>query len=211
MKSLFSKFKFIVGDRARVNLLSIIIGGAGLLATLTVFASPELNMSFLGENPFAVKRETIESIMAWPFGCLAIVALSLQVVAEILGDDLPPRLRSKKYYCWYSLIVIVAVVLAVGVLNLAGKQFAKSYWWPEVIQSHSEMFSSTKFLIEHDGWRADQLSMKDKLSESSRETNLQAAEQNLAQIEKLLELPPLKSDLRARAARLKIYFDQPQR
>ena len=44
-------------DRTILNIVSILIGGAGLVTALTGFNVPQLNMSFWGENPFAVKRD----------------------------------------------------------------------------------------------------------------------------------------------------------
>lgn len=202
------RLKAIADDRTKVNLLSIIIGGTGLLAVLTTFSTPELNMIFLGENPFAIKRDAIASVMAWPFGGFAFVALLLQVVAEVMGDKLPSRRCSLRYYAVFSVSVLVAVLILVYFLNVVGGRVAKSYWWPQIVRSHTEMFGSAEFLVEHDGWRADQLETKDQLLPSHRAANLEAVEQNISQIEKLLELPPMNGDLRTRVARLKPYFVQ---
>jgi hypothetical protein len=54
-------------DRTILNLLSLIIGGSGIFVVLTKFNVPELNMSFLGENPFAIKRDAIDNVMTWIF------------------------------------------------------------------------------------------------------------------------------------------------
>jgi hypothetical protein len=80
-------------DRTQYNLFSILLGGAGLLIVLTHFNAPELNYSFIGENPFAIKRDIVEGVLNWVFTAVAVVALLLQLIAEIFGKDWPERER----------------------------------------------------------------------------------------------------------------------
>ena len=68
-----------------MNLLSFIIGGGGLFVVLTKFNVPELNMMFFGENPFAIKRDTIDTVMTWIFTVMTLIGILLQIYSEILG------------------------------------------------------------------------------------------------------------------------------
>ncbi|MFA6472823.1 MAG: hypothetical protein WCU00_12360, partial [Candidatus Latescibacterota bacterium] len=52
-------------DKTSLNLISILISGAGLFAVLTKYNVPELNMTYLDGNPFAEKREVIDCFMTW--------------------------------------------------------------------------------------------------------------------------------------------------
>ena len=207
MKKFTRKFKAKF-DRTQFNLVSILIGGAGLLTVLTHFNAPELNMIFLGENPFAVKRDAIEDIITWVFTGLALFALLLQIFAEICGEDWPQRKHTRQYYVWFSIIGCILVAGFVWLLTIVSYQIAKPIWWPKIVQEEAEGFKSVTFLLEHDGWRPDQLNLKEKLPESYRLVNLEATKERISQIEKLLELPLENADIPTRIARLKPYFDK---
>jgi hypothetical protein len=66
---------------------------------------PELRMSFFGENPFAIKRDTIDSVMTWSFTLLAISGLVVQGFKEILEANSPIRLHKAKVYLLFFLLV----------------------------------------------------------------------------------------------------------
>ena len=72
-------------DKTSINLLTILIAGAGLFGALVKFYSPEVNYSFFGENPFLVKRDIIENTMSWIFTLLALSGLLFQAYKEIWG------------------------------------------------------------------------------------------------------------------------------
>ncbi len=189
-----------------VNLLTILVGGAGVFTALTGFNVPELNVTYLGENPYAIKRDAIQEVMTWLFAGLAMLALLLQVIAGIWGERLLERVHSKRYYLWFSVVVFIGISFLVCGLTVTGERVAKSIWWPKIKSAQSERFQDAEFVIEHDGWRSEQLVIKSQLPAKHRETNLQSAEEGIADIEKLLELPPVKADIRVRLARLKPYF-----
>jgi hypothetical protein len=67
--------------------------------------------------------------------------------------------------------------------------------------------------MEHDGWGADQLNVKDTLSnpESYQRANYKTVETRIGQIEKLLDLPSDIADLKLRVERLKPYFEKSDR
>jgi magnesium-transporting ATPase (P-type) len=208
MKKRVSKLKNHF-DRTQFNLATILIGGAGILTALTHFNVPELNMVFLGENPFAIKRDVIEDVVTWTFTSLALVALLLQIFAEVCGESWPQRKHSKLYYFWFSVLGLLLICGLVWLLTICSYRIAKTIWWPKIVQSETELFKSATFLVEHDGWRPDQINLKDKLPESYRTVNLEAANENISQIEKLLELPSGNADISTRISRLKLIFEKP--
>jgi hypothetical protein len=74
----------------------------------------------------------------------------------------------------------------------------------------TEGYAQARFIIEHDGWRADQLNVKDALADptSYRRANFETAQNRVAQIEKLLDLTFDDDDLKLRVERLKPYFEK---
>ena len=81
-------------DKTSLNLISIVLGGVGLFVVLTKFSVPELHATFLGSNPFAAKRDTIESVMTWLFTGLTLLGLLVQVGGLLIATVGPKaRLR----------------------------------------------------------------------------------------------------------------------
>ncbi|MBI2530665.1 MAG: hypothetical protein HYW03_00360 [Deltaproteobacteria bacterium] len=197
-------------DRKILNLLSLIIGGSGVFVVLTKFNVPGLNMSFFGENPFAIKRDTIDNVMTWIFTGLALVGLLLQIFGEIWSDRFPGRQFTIRFYAWFSLASLLAIVAVVFVLTAIGNRIAKHTWLPVIVAKMTEAYARSHFIVEHDGWRPDQLNVKDTLWDptSYRRTNFETAENRVAQIEKLLDLPSGGLDLKLRVERLRPYFEK---
>jgi hypothetical protein len=197
-------------DRTILNLLSLIIGGSGIFVVLTKFNVPELNMSFIRENPFAIKRDAIDNVMTWIFTSLALIGLVLQILGEIWSDRLPGRQYTIRFYASFSLASLVAAVAVVVVLTAVGNRIAKSIWLPLIVAKMTEGYTQARFIVEHDGWRADQLTVKATLPDptSYRRANFETAEGRVAQIEKLLDLRSGGSELKVRVERLKPYFEK---
>jgi hypothetical protein len=197
-------------DRTILNLLSLIIGGSGIFVVLTKFNVPELNMSFFGENPFAIKRDAFDNVITWIFTGLALVGLVLQIFGEIWSDRFLGRQYTIWFYAWFSLASLLAVVAVVFVLTAIGNRIAKRSWLPVIVAKMTEAYNQSRFIVEHDGWRADQLNLKDALSNptSYRRANFETAENFVAQIEKLLDLPSDGNDMRLRVERLRPYFEK---
>ncbi|MBM4132404.1 MAG: hypothetical protein FJ245_01425 [Nitrospira sp.] len=192
-----------------LNLLSLLIGGSGIFVVLTKFNVPELNMSFFDENPFAIKRDVIENVMTWIFTSLALVGLFLQVGGEIWSDRLPSRQHASSFYAYFSVASFLAVVATVYVLTSIGNQIAKRTWLPVVVAKQAELYSQTRFVVDHDGWREDQLSVRNTLPnpEIYRQKNIEAAVRSIAQIEKPLDIPPDGAELKLRVERIKPFFN----
>jgi hypothetical protein len=195
-------------DRTIMNLLSFIIGGGGLFVVLTKFNVPELNMMFFGENPFAIKRDTIDTVMTWMFTVVTLIGILLQIYSEILGEGLPSRQHSSRFYAYFSLGSLVAIAVVILILTGIGERIAKRIWLPEIVAKMTDSYRSAQFIIEHDGWREDQLSVKESTPNPTmyREANFQTAKERITQIEKLLDLPADNRELEVRLDRLKPYF-----
>jgi hypothetical protein len=197
-------------DRTVINLVSILVGGAGLFTVLTGFNVPELNMSFFGANPYAVKRDAIESTMKWMFAVVALIGLFLQLCAEIWGANLPDRSHDSNYYIILCVGGLVVVGIMLWVLTGVGNRIAKWQWQPTVIELQREIFERTKFVAEHDGWTPDHWETREAItaagdSERYKANNMKTANEHLGQIEKLLEVES-RGDLRQRVITLQPMF-----
>lgn len=190
--------------------MSIVIGGTGLFVVLTKFNLPELNMSFWGENPFAIKRDAIDNVMTWIFTSFALIGLLIQVGSKIWGYGLAQRLYSTWFYVSLFVIAVVISILLVVPLTAAGRRIAMRYWLPTIVEKMTEAYSQARFIVDHDGWRQDQLNVKDTLSDAARyqQANFDSATKTIAQIEKLLEIPSDTTDLKRRMEKLRPYLEQ---
>ncbi len=199
-------------DRTLINLASIFVGGAGLFTVLTGFNVPELNVSFFDANPYAIKRDAIENTMKWLFTFVAFIGLILQWSKEIWEASLPKRSHGTIYYLSFSLIALIVVCLMVWMLTGVGNRIARWQWQPDVVRLQSELFEQVKFVVTHEGWDANDWKTQDRIiaageAERYKVNNLKAADKNLRQIEKLLEVESLE-DLHARVARLQPFFSK---
>ncbi|MDD5259478.1 MAG: hypothetical protein PHD29_05880 [bacterium] len=177
-------------DSITVNLFTIIISGVGIFTAITKFNIPELNTAFWGKNPFAIKQSIIENTMTLTFSSLAIFGLFLQVLKEIHVNSIPNRLYKTHHYYFILAIGILLMCAVVPILTGLGNTIAKNKWLPIIIKEQKEVFLQTSFIIEHDGWRKDQLKAKDKINNPQYyiDLNYQTADENIGQMEKLLEI-----------------------
>lgn len=196
-------------DKTSINLISIVLGGTGLFVVLTKFSVPELNMTFFGTNPFAIKRDAIESVMAWIFTAMALVALLIQVAAAIWSDQIEERTHTTPFYIVLFVVSLAVAVALVALLTGIGNRVAQRSWVPQIVENQMEIYRAARFVIENDGWREDQLPVRATLAdpERYRTTNLEAAARQIEQIEKLFDVTPSSTDLRARLAEISTYFE----
>src|SRR5437879_7163823 len=103
-------------DRTGLNVVSMVLGGAGILTVLTGFNVPQLRMSFWGENPYELKRDAIANAMDWIFAGLTLIGIAIQIVAEIVGDSLPERLYTVHSYVRVTAVSVLATVGLVWLL-----------------------------------------------------------------------------------------------
>jgi len=200
-------------DKTSVNLVSIVLGGVGLFVVLMKFNVPELNLTYLGTNPFAIKRDAIESVMTWLFTGLTLVGLLIQVGAAIWGDRLPERVHALRVYVALFVVTLMVAVVLVLLLNSLGNWLARARWLPQAVENQNDVYRSARFVIEHDGWRDDQLAVKATLPdpEHYRRGNFETAARQVEQIEKLLDIPVRTTDLKVRLDALKPFFERHQR
>ncbi len=196
-------------DKTTLNLVSMVLGGTGLFVVLTKFNVPELNKSFFGTNPFAIKRDEIESVMTWLFTTLTLVALLIQVGALIFDDQIEERLHTTYFYVFVFMGSLVVAGIFVLLLTVMGNKLARDRWLLKIVESQMEIYETAKFISENNGWRKEQLLSKDTIADPDRDrsANRQTADKYCEQIEKLLDINPNTNDLSQRLMRLKSYFE----
>ncbi len=165
-------------------------------------------MAFLGQNPFLVKQEIIERVHGWVFMAVAMFGIALELWAEVTGLPRSERRRSRRFYTVVALTGIVLVFLGFWVLAGVGNSLARRCWQPLIVTQMRDAYGQARFIVEHDGWRRDQLAVRHTLTnpETYRAANLEVAQRTIAQIEALLELPVETADLKVRLATLGRYF-----
>ncbi len=197
-------------DKTILDLISIVLGGIGLLVVLTKFNVPELNATFVGWNPFAVKRDIINSTMTWLFTALTLLGLLLQVGVAIWGNHIEQRVHTPRFYILFFVVVLAAGVVLAYLLTAAGNHLARRSWLPRIVESQKELYKAATFIIEHGGWREHQLAVKATLPdpERYRTANLEAATEYIEQIEKLLGVHSRLTELRTRLDGIKPFFER---
>lgn len=177
---------------------------------LTKFSVPELHATFLGTNPFAVKRDIIESVMTQLFTGLALLGLLVQVGVAIWSNHIEERIHTTRFYIVFFVVVLAVGVALVPLLTAVGNRVARRSWLPQIVENQKEVYKAARFVIEHDGWREDQLPVRATLAdpERYRTANLETAARQVEQIAKLLEVASPSGDLRARLDGIKPYFER---
>jgi hypothetical protein len=180
-------------DRTQLNIISILLGAAGLFGALSGFNVPEVNMTYWDANLYAIKRDTIESTMKWSFTMVALGGFLVRLLTEI--SDPPNRSKDWRYlhYSIFFAVWLLASVMGVYVLKEVNNQIARSHWEPIVIKEQRKPFEHAKAVAEQDG----------------KGNDLKVAEDELGQIEKLLWEDESRGDLRQRVERLQPMFTKP--
>lgn len=208
--------KEILLDKTILNMLSILMSGAGIFSVLSQFyipkEPPELHMTFYGANPFAIKHShqlSVKNLTDNLFIGLAALGLFIQVPLAIYEDDIHKSGFSKNQY--WLVFIFIAFVIAFLVISSAAfaKRRAKKKWFPEIIQSQRDAFDQAKDILSHDGWRTDQLNVKNTISdpEKYRIINFETAKKHIVQLEKLLSVKSQADDLKDRIEKIEPYFD----
>lgn len=198
-------------DRAVLNIVSLVLSGVGLFVVLTKFNVPELRTTYFDANPYAEKAETIDKVMTVIFTTLTLIGIILQLACEIWSQSIPSERYPSLFYLLIFVFVLCATIVLSIILTYVGKRVARSVWFPRAIQQVTEQYVSARFIVEHDGWREDQLAIKDNATINNRlqcrETNFKTAQERIVNIETLLDLPHYDGDLIARLDRLQPYFE----
>jgi hypothetical protein len=141
---------------------------------------------------------------------MATLGLLIQIPLTIYEDDFRKSGLSKNQY--WLVFILSALVISFLVMSTAAfaKRRAKKKWLPEIVQSQSAAFVQAKDILSHDGWRTDQLNVKDTIAdpEKYRSINFETAEKHITQIEELLEVTDSKGGLPNRIEKLKPYFEK---
>ncbi len=195
-------------DKTLINILTLLISGSGFFVALTKFNVPQVNQSFLGTNPFLIKRDKIDGVMTWTFTLLAISGLLLQFYAEIFGENLQSRLYTQHFYVIFTVFSVVGVITIVFALTKIGRVIARRILQPILVENQKEIFEKAKFIIENDGWTKEQIHHKDTLKrqENYTEKNFSRAREHIEQIENLLDLKYGNLTIKQRVKELDPYF-----
>lgn len=194
-------------DKTSLNLISIVLGGTGLFVVLTKFSVPELNASFFEMNPFAIKRDVIESVMTRIFTLLTTFGLLVQVVVAIVDGRLKERVHGTRFYTLLFVVVLAMAAALVPLLTAIGRRVARGSWLPQIVENQKELYAAARFVIEHDG---DQLPIRAPPVDPAdhRAANLKNAALQVEQIEKLFDITNDPRDLKARLDRIRPYFER---
>lgn len=196
-------------DKTILNIISIFIAGAGLFAALTKYKVPEINYSFWASNPFAIKRDIIDGALAWYFVIFALLGLVFRLISLLCENNIfCERKYSTKFYIKFSTAMLFIMFICVPVIGNIGIYAAKRKWVPLITQNQKDSFLQSKYIIEHDGLRKDQLKQKALLDDIGkyRKINYESAEESINQIEKLLEIKGISRKIEDRVKYLERYF-----
>lgn len=122
---------------------------------------PRAKYELLEREPVCAQRDALDNVMTWIFTGLALVGLILQIIGEIFSDRFPERQYTIRFYAWFSFASLLALVAVVFILTTIGNRIAKRTWMPLIVAKMTDAYNQTRFIIEHDGWRADQMNVKD--------------------------------------------------
>ena len=176
--------------------------------TVTKASVPGTELSFWDSNLFIVKQNIIESVHAWVFALVALIGILLELFSEIAEWPKMKRLKSSCFYFWMAIATVAALALLFVLLKPSADWLARRCWQPEVVAKMQEVYKGARFVVEHDGWRLDQIDGKATVSNPDfhRNANFESARGTLFQAEMLLDLPTDIADLSQRVARLDRYF-----
>lgn len=197
-------------DKTILNLLTILIAGAGLFAVLTKFDVPQLRMSFFGENPYTIKRDVIDKIMTRIFSGLALFGLLIQTYSLIFAHQLSERIYNTSSYVIFFLVgfgIMIGVLYSLGIL---GKCIARRIWLPEIVQKQSESFQVAGEIIKNGGYRNDDLAnIEHRTNDQKRnlmEKHYKHCDEILARIEDLIDIRDLSKTRDEKYRNLEKYF-----
>lgn len=198
-------------DRTIVNIVSILVGAAGLFTVLTEFNVPELHITFFDRNPFAEKRAVIASTQSWVFTGLTLLGLVIQMWAQVAGSQLEERVHEAATYWKICASGIAVLALAVWGLSQLGYALARPKWEPLAVEFQREAFTRAAFVVANEGWTPEHLAQRAQIvreGNAPRYTkgNLENAERDVGYMEKLLEVEPAGT-LAQRITRLRVFFE----
>jgi len=201
-------------DISIISLLGLTIIGAGLFEAFHYYYTEKLHGTFFDENPYAIKAAIINNIHKTAFTALTLFGLLIQVSAVILTGYIPSRSYSVTLYAIFFVACILFMYPLVKLVAFIARRIARPRWREKITELRREAFNSVKEILDNEGWRNDQLEIKDSLSDpdENKRKNLESAEKGVNQLEDLLEIKS-NGSLQERIAHLETFFadNQPQR
>ncbi|MBU0769715.1 MAG: hypothetical protein KJ687_11560 [Proteobacteria bacterium] len=205
----------IIFDKKVLDLTSMLLSGAGIFSVLSQFYIPkepkELNMSFWGSNPHAIKyghqlgvKKLIDNIFLF----MAALGLLIQVPSIIYSSKISQTTLTAGEYWFIFCILLLLIIFVVVLISFFAKKRAKKRWLPEIIESQRAAFVQAQDILNNNGWRTDQLATKDSIKDPEKYTsiNCKTVKEHLSQIENLLEVKFEAKDLKLRIQNLEHYF-----
>lgn len=179
-------------DKVVLDLISLFLTSAGVFSVLTKFYVPQLNLMYMGHNPHAIKRDAIDSVSTWIFLILGFGGILIQGYS-IINDGSLKRSQTRDWYFVAFFVGLVSTLLLTYLLGKVGKFFAKRKWLPELGRRYAKNLEFLHFMIGHESeWSQrykDRKRIKDiKTEESFRITNIESAQEMIADLETLFEI-----------------------
>jgi len=195
-------------DKTVLNLLTILITGAGFFAVLTSFSVPPV--SFWGNSPYVIKRDSIQDVMTVIFTGLAMLGLIIQICTLIFGQNLKERIYRTATYTWFFTLGLLGMVVLLACLATIGRYRAKTMWWPKIIHNQSESFKSAESIIKNKGYYDSELDIIEQYTPKQRQeipvTRYEKCDKILSRIEDLLELHHIPKTIEERYENVRPYF-----
>lgn len=208
--------KEILLDKTILNMISLLMSGAGAFSVLSQFYLPkepiELHKTYLDSNPFAIKHShqmSVKTLTDNLFIGMAALGLFIQIPLIIYDDEFKKISMERNYYWLIFVILFSLITLLVITVSYFARSKSKKKWFPEIIRSQRQVFEQAKDILIHDGWRTDQLDKKTKVPdpERYRKANFETAEEYILQIENLFEIKNKgKKNLTERFQKIQKYF-----
>jgi hypothetical protein len=194
-------------DKTVLNLVAILITGTGVIGSLVAYEPPEVNATYWDLNPFAYKKSEIDKVSRRAFAFLALLGLAVQAYPFFIVG-LPEQHHTTAFYL---LFFAVGAVLMAGIgfgMRKLCMAWARKSWFPKLRDQMRETYESTLFIIENDGWRPDQVQIKDQLNnpEMYRNANFESVDSRIATLQKVFDIPDVPGDRRAKIATLRQIF-----
>lgn len=202
----------VLTDKSCLDLLTILIAGAGIFAALFEYSVPQLTKTFWNENPYLVKQNIIKTTLDSCFILIAVGGLLVQSYSIICASRVHEGARSELFYLLFFAIGIVAMFLVINLVADFGHWIARKRWEPIIAEKQSDIYKNAKFIIENGGWNENQIKDRDSGKIDNPEDyinrNFNTADKYLTQMEDLFELPQSKEkDRKVRLNLLKKYFE----
>ena len=197
-------------DKTLLDLISLLIAGAGLFAVLTKFNVPQLRATYWNDNPYALKRDEIDRVMTWLFTGMAGIGIVVQFVRLGVFYSLPERSYGATTYSLFFGLGIIVMAVAILAVARIGYWIAKKRWFPKTVEGQKPLYQSAKFILEHDGWREDQWEKRADLNEKEKyvAANMDTVCKYWNQIEDLLDCPSGHLQSKDRIRQLGRFFQQ---